>query len=208
MSTPRTFQRLDPATRRDQILDAANALFAERGYDEVTIEDVAKNAGVARGLVHHYFGGRKEVYVGLLERLAAGREERLQPSVGRSARARVENSVSRWLDWTEANRTLYLGTIAPGEDIADPDVRRVVAELVHRAVAQVAALHADIAEDSPRLRYALECWTGPEPCRDASMATRRGHPRGDPGAARLDPRTRPAHVRLTTDRPYGAQLNP
>ena len=160
MSTPRTFQRLDPATRRDQILDAANALFAERGYEEVTIEDIAKTAGVARGLVHHYFGGRKEVYVALLERLGAGREEQLPPPVGRSARARVANSVSRWLDWTEANRTIYLGTIAPGEDIADPDVRRVVAELMHRAVALVAAFHADIAEDSPRLRYALECWTG------------------------------------------------
>ena len=55
---------------------------------------------------------------------------------------------------------IYLGTIAPGEDIADADVRRAVAELVHRAVALVAAFHSDIAEDSPRLRYALECWTG------------------------------------------------
>ena len=160
MSTPRRYQRLDPATRRDQILDAANALFAERGYEEVSIEDVARSAGVARGLVHHYFGGRKDVYLGLLERLAAGREEPLRSAVGRSARARVADSVSRWLDWTEANRTIYLGTIAPGEDIADPDVRRVVAELMRRAVALVTVLHADIAEDSPRLRYALECWTG------------------------------------------------
>jgi hypothetical protein len=31
---------------------------------------------------------------------------------------------------------------------------------VRRAVALLAAHHADIAEDSPRLRYALECWTG------------------------------------------------
>ncbi len=160
MSTPRKFQRLDAAARRDQILDAANALFAEHGYEAVTIEDLAKSAGVARGLVHHYFGGRKDVYLALLERLATGREEQLPPSVGRSARARVENSVSRWLDWTEANRTIYLGTLAPGEDIADPDVRRVVADLVRRAVGQVVILHADIAEDSPRLRYALECWTG------------------------------------------------
>ena len=38
-----------------------NALFAERGYDEVSVEDIASSAGVTRGLVHHYFGGRKEV---------------------------------------------------------------------------------------------------------------------------------------------------
>jgi len=160
VSTERKYHRLDPATRRDQILDAANGLLAERGYEEVTVDQIAKAAGVARGLVHHYFGGRKEVYLALLERVAANREEQLRPPLGRSRRARVADSVSRWLDWTEVNRTLYLGTIAPGEDIADPDVRGVVAELVRRAVAQLAAFHADSAEDSPRLHYALECWTG------------------------------------------------
>ena len=72
----------------------------------------------------------------------------------------MADSVSRWLDWTEANRTIWLATIAHGEDIADPEVRQVVADLVRRAVALLAAFHADIAEDSPRLRYALECWTG------------------------------------------------
>ena len=160
VSTTPKYSGSSRAERREQILDAANALFAERGYDEVSIEDIASAAGVTRGLVHHYFGGRKEVYLALLERLGAVREDQLRPPVGRSARARVADSVSRWLDWTEANRTIYLGTIAPGEDIADPDVRRLVAELMRRAVALIAAYHADIAEDSPRLRYALECWTG------------------------------------------------
>jgi AcrR family transcriptional regulator len=126
-------------------------------YDEVSIEDIASSAGVTRGLVHHYFEGRKEVYIALLERLGAQREQELPPPVGRSARSRVADNVSRWLDWTEANRTIWLATITRGEDIADPDIRRVVADLVRRAVALVAAHHADIAHDSPRLRYALEC---------------------------------------------------
>ena len=160
MSTPERFRRLAPAERREQILDTANTLFAERGYDEVTIEDIASAAGVTRGLVHHYFGGRKDVYIALIERLGAVREERLPPPVGRTARARVKDSVSRWLDWTEANRTLWLATIARGEDMTDPDVSRIASELVRRAVAVLAAFHAEIAEDSPRLRYALECWSG------------------------------------------------
>jgi len=158
MNTPK-YSRLDPGQRREQILDAANALFAQRAYEEVSIEDIASAAGVTRGLVHHYFGGRKDVYIALLQRLGAQREDQLRPPVGRSARARVADSVSRWLDWTETNRTVYLGTIAHAENIADPDVRRIVADLVGRAVALLAAFHADIAQDSPRLRYALECWT-------------------------------------------------
>ena len=161
MSTTPKFSRLDPGQRHEQILDAANTLFAERTYDEVSVEDIASSAGVTRGLVHHYFGGRKQVYIALLQRLGEQREEQLAPPVGRSARARLADSVSRWLDWTEANRTIWLATIARGEDIADPDIRQVVADLVRRAVALVATRHADLAEqDSPRLRYALECWTG------------------------------------------------
>ena len=68
--------------------------------------------------------------------------------------------MSRWLDWTEANRTIWLATMAPGEDVGDPDLARVVGDLVRRAVALLARFHADLAEDSPRLRHALECWTG------------------------------------------------
>jgi AcrR family transcriptional regulator len=159
MPTTPSYSRLDPAQRREQILDAANELFAERAYDAVSIEDIAGAAGVTRGLVHHYFGGRNDVYIALLERLGAQPEEALPPPVGRSARARVADTVSRWLDWTEQNRTVWLATIAHGEDIAHPEVRQVVADIVRRAVALLATFHADIAQDTPRLRYALECWT-------------------------------------------------
>src|SRR5262245_3792471 len=108
MGTGPRFSRLSPGQRRQQILDAANVLFAERAYDEVSIDDIARAAGVTRGLVHHYFGGRKEVYLALLTRLAEVREAALRPPVGRTARARVADSVSRWLDWTEENRTIWL----------------------------------------------------------------------------------------------------
>ena len=111
MTTP-SFTRLDPGQRRDQILDAASTLFAARAYDEVSVEDIAKAAGVVRGLVHHYFGGRKDVYIGLPKRLAATREDQLGPPVGSTARERVAVSVAHWLDWTETNRTIWLATIA------------------------------------------------------------------------------------------------
>ena len=54
MSTTPRYSRLDPGQRREQMLDAAKALFAERGYDEVSVEDIAHAAGVTRGFVHHY----------------------------------------------------------------------------------------------------------------------------------------------------------
>ena len=115
MTLPK-YSRLDPGQRRDEILDAASALLAERPYDEVSIEDIASAAGVTRGLVHHYFGGRNELYIALLERLGTHCEDGLRPPSGSSARARVADTVSRWLDWTEANRTIWLATSAHGEN--------------------------------------------------------------------------------------------
>ena len=148
--------------------------------------------------MHHYFGGRKEVYIALLERIGAMREEQLPPPVGRSARARVADNVSRWLDWTEQNRTIWLATLGRGEDIADPDIRAVVLDLVRRAVAIVAAHHADIADDSPRLRYALECWTGLNRAATRRWLQDEATREADPRTDRLNPRTRPTHLRHPT----------
>ena len=196
MSTPR-FSRLDPEQRREQILDAANALFAERAYDEVSIEDIADAPPASPA-------GSCTTTSAAARTSTSGCWSDSAPSAskssgrrGRSARARVADTVSRWLDWTEANRTIWLATMAHGEDIADPEVRRVVADLVRRAVALLAAYHADIAEDSPRLRHALECWTGLN-----RAATRRWLAARPPArrrtSARLDARARPAHVRHST----------
>ena len=62
--------------------------------------------------MHHCFGGRTEVFIGLVERLGAAREDQLRAPEGRNAQERVADSVSRWMDWTEANRTISLGTVS------------------------------------------------------------------------------------------------
>ena len=81
----------------------------------------------------------------------------------------MADSVSSWLDWTEQNRTIWLATLGRGEDIADPDIRAVVTGLVRSAVANVAKHHADIAHDSPRLRY-LHTRTRPADLRHPTKA--------------------------------------
>ena len=45
-------------TQRERILDAARALFASRGFDAVTMGDVAKHAGVVRATVFNHFGSK------------------------------------------------------------------------------------------------------------------------------------------------------
>jgi|SRR5262245_6028933 len=69
-------------SQRERILDAARALFASRGFDGVTMSDVAEQAGVVRATVFNHFGskgalveaiteGVLEVWAGMLERALA-----------------------------------------------------------------------------------------------------------------------------------------
>lgn len=54
--------------RRDQLIDVALGLFVERGVENVTVADVAGRAGVAHGLVYHYFSGKDELLGAVMER--------------------------------------------------------------------------------------------------------------------------------------------
>ena len=54
------------------ILDAAEELFAARGYDAVSVRDIAERAGVSHALVHRYLGSKAEIYRVILESNARG----------------------------------------------------------------------------------------------------------------------------------------
>lgn len=66
--------------RVDAILDAAAALIAEIGYDELTLRKVAKRSGSAIGSIYHFFPDKEALLDALLERIVAGIRE-LFPTV-------------------------------------------------------------------------------------------------------------------------------
>lgn len=57
------------ATRRTQILDAATAVFAARGFSRATVRDVARAAGIADGTIYIYFPSKTDLLIGILDRL-------------------------------------------------------------------------------------------------------------------------------------------
>jgi len=63
--TPR---RLKPQQRREQLLDIGAAMFAEKPYEDVYVEDIAARAGVSRALMYHYFPSKRDLYVAIFER--------------------------------------------------------------------------------------------------------------------------------------------
>lgn len=62
--------------RRREILDAALDLFLGKGFDETTVQDISRAAGMAIGTVYLYFSSKEDVLLGLHEEFHGGLEER------------------------------------------------------------------------------------------------------------------------------------
>ncbi len=65
----------DADRSRRAILDAAETLFAERGFEAVSLQEIGDAAGLSRGTPNYFFGSKQDLYVAVLERVFADREE-------------------------------------------------------------------------------------------------------------------------------------
>jgi AcrR family transcriptional regulator len=62
--------RLDNDQRRAQLLGLARRAFSEQAYDEVSIDDLAREAKISKGLLYHYFPTKRDLYVAGLTEIA------------------------------------------------------------------------------------------------------------------------------------------
>lgn len=90
VEAPAAPRRLLPrAERRAQILGAAASAFAERGYSDTSMDDVAARAGITKLIVYRHFGSKSELYQAVLNsvfaRLATEVTERIPRLLGKGA---------------------------------------------------------------------------------------------------------------------------
>ena len=79
---------MPPAERREQLLDATLGLIAQQGYEAVSMEGIARRAGVTKPVVYDLFGGLAELLEALLER----EEERAVTQLAELMPAPAENA--------------------------------------------------------------------------------------------------------------------
>ena len=61
-------RRMTGKERREQLLDVGRALFAQRGFDATSVEEIAQSAGVSKPVVYEHFGGKEGLYAVVVDR--------------------------------------------------------------------------------------------------------------------------------------------
>jgi AcrR family transcriptional regulator len=151
----KTRTRLAPQARRRQIVDVARGLFATHPYAEVTVAAIAREAGVTRALVHHYFGSVGEIYLAVLGELAAEGVEIPGAVEGISRTERVNRNVDALLNLMASNRETWLALAGQSGGIPDAHIREVLDAGREVAVARMIGANSDLISDTQISRIAL-----------------------------------------------------
>jgi AcrR family transcriptional regulator len=129
-----TRSRMTAAERREQLIEVARALFAERGFDGTAIEEVANRAEVSKPVVYEHFGGKEGLYAVVVDRevttLLAMMREALTAGTSREL---LEQAAISLLDYIEARpdgfrilvRDSPIGTTASFQSIIGDVATRV-----------------------------------------------------------------------------------
>lgn len=134
---------------RQRIIGVALALFANRGYEGVSVRDIAEGAGATHGLIRHHFGSKEGVWWAVAEAAGAEYEDALRPLIAEAVEAPEEEAgpaaseilrrlvlvsaghpeIPRLLahEGAEGGERLdhLLGHVAPLRDLAAPLFRRL-----------------------------------------------------------------------------------
>src|SRR5882724_12616069 len=97
--------RMTGAERRHQLIDVARTLFAERGYEGTSIEEIAQRANVSKPVVYEHFGGKEGLYAVVVDREMSALLDRITSSLTRMtnnrSRLRIERVALALLTYVE-----------------------------------------------------------------------------------------------------------
>lgn len=95
--------RMTGQERREQLIDIARSLFADRGFEGTSIEEIAATANVSKPVVYEHFGGKEGVYAVVVDREVRTLLETIRSSLAEAGSRRdlIEYATLALLDYVE-----------------------------------------------------------------------------------------------------------
>ncbi len=144
--------------RRAQLLELGLRLFAHRPYEEVSIEDIAAEAGVSKGLLYHYFGSKRQLYVAVVDLAARRLLESIVPGDNVPLQQRPLAGLDAYLSFVQTHRESFSALMNGGLG-ADPQISAIVDHAREAIIGRI-MLELGLREPRPTFRMALRGFIG------------------------------------------------
>lgn len=94
--------RMTGAERREQLIGVARELFADRGYEATSVEEIAERAGVSKPVVYEHFGGKEGIYTVIADREVRALVDRIKDALTPGhPRRTITRAVDAFLSYIE-----------------------------------------------------------------------------------------------------------
>jgi AcrR family transcriptional regulator len=149
------YQRLDVDERRRRLLEQGAALFERHAYADLSMAAIAREAGISKALLYHYFPSKQAFFVATLEQQAGELAARVQVDPSLPVAEQLTLALDAFLEWVEEHAEGY-GKLLVGA-ATHPEVRELVEDVRERTAAQILAGIAP-APAPPAVRAAVRGW--------------------------------------------------
>jgi len=152
----RSFTRLPTEERRRQLLELGAELFARHAYDEVSMARVAREAGISKPLLYHYFPRKQDYFVATLAQAAEQVRQLTEPSPDAPPAEALAASLDAFLGWVDEHELAYRKLLESAGSV--PEVRALVDGVRERTAARILDGLGVATPPPPRLRTAAHAW--------------------------------------------------
>ena len=154
VSTP-AYSRLQVDERRRQLLELGAELFARHSYDELSMARIAREAGISKALLYHYFPSKQELFQATLRQAATDLGQRTEPDPSLPPSEALAGSLGAYLAWIEENEEAYTKLMEAGS----PEVRSLIDDIRDRTAKRILeGLLGGEAKHPPKARGAVRGW--------------------------------------------------
>jgi len=148
------YTRLDVEERRRRLLELGTDLFARHEYSALSMSAIAREAGISKALLYHYFPSKQAFFVATLEEKAAELAGRIAPDPALPPAEQLAAGLDVFLRWVEENGDGYAKLVRSAGAV--PEVREVMEE-VRGATAEL-ILGGLAGPPTPVRRAAVRAW--------------------------------------------------
>lgn len=141
------FTRLDVEERRRRLLERGAVLFSTHAYDELSMAQIAREAGISKALLYHYFDGKRDYFMATLQEKAAELSARVQ-----TAGDEPEGQLDAFLVFVEENALGYVKLV---RSAGQPEVAEIVDTVRHSTADWILD---GLGKSSPAARGAVRAW--------------------------------------------------
>jgi AcrR family transcriptional regulator len=150
------YKRMQVDERREQLLQLGAQLFASHSFAELSMARIAREAGISKPLLYHYFPSKRDYFLATLREGIEDLAERTEPDPALSPPEALSHSVGAFLEWVDERDSAYAKLLETAGEV--PDVRELVDEVRDRTSSRILAGLGVGNDPPPKIRAAVRGW--------------------------------------------------